>query len=115
MICFLSVFVFDIFMTVTFKDDKMAKEIMKASCPKQMKKFGRKVQNFDKDIWNRKSREVVRRASMAKVCAHSKHSIFASLSAATLSILTDMPKVIARFMVFYIEVLKFMVALAPNR
>lgn len=55
------------FLSVTFGDKKMAAEIMKTDCPKTMKKCGRKVTNFDKDVWNKKSKSVVKEGNLAKV------------------------------------------------
>ncbi|XP_064635250.1 uncharacterized protein LOC135492621 isoform X2 [Lineus longissimus] len=51
---------------VVFGDQDMAKKILATTDPKQQKKYGRKVQNFIKDVWNQKSLEVVKEASMAK-------------------------------------------------
>lgn len=45
----------------------MKEKIMATDDPVKQKKFGRQVQNFEKDIWNKKAEEVVRTASRAKV------------------------------------------------
>lgn len=52
---------------VTFKDSIMADKIMKTSDPKMHKRYGRKVQNFEKNVWAEKSKEVVREGSLLKV------------------------------------------------
>lgn len=51
---------------VVFKDSAMEAKIMATSKPVEQKRFGRKVQNFDKDVWARKAQEAVKRANMAK-------------------------------------------------
>ncbi|XP_076462786.1 protein irg-1-like [Babylonia areolata] len=51
---------------VLFKDAAMAKKIMSSKNPVEQKRFGRKVQNFDKDIWAEQSKVIVKRASFAK-------------------------------------------------
>lgn len=40
---------------------------MKAKVPLQMKKFGRKVQNFNADIWGARSEKIMKRGLKAKV------------------------------------------------
>lgn len=40
---------------------------MKAKVPLQMKKFGRKVQNFNPDIWGARSEKIMKRGLKAKV------------------------------------------------
>lgn len=50
-----------------FKDAAMAKQIMATDDPVQQKRLGRKVQNFNKDRWAKRSLEVVKEASLAKV------------------------------------------------
>lgn len=50
-----------------FQDWFHAGEIMKAKVPLQMKKFGRKVQNFNADIWGARSEKIMKRGLKAKV------------------------------------------------
>lgn len=49
-----------------FRDDDMLAEIMKARSPKEMKAYGRAVQNFDKDVWETHCYRTVKTASKAK-------------------------------------------------
>lgn len=49
-----------------FKDDKMLEAIMKAGHPQEMKTYGRKVKSFDKAIWEKECRAIVKKASLAK-------------------------------------------------
>lgn len=51
---------------VLFRDWFHAEEIMKAKVPLQMKKFGRKVQNFNADIWGARSEKIMKRGLKAK-------------------------------------------------
>lgn len=51
---------------VLFRDGFHAGEIMKAKVPLQMKKFGRKVQNFNPDIWGARSEKIMKRGLKAK-------------------------------------------------
>lgn len=50
-----------------FKDEGMKQTIMSTDDPVKQKKFGRQVQNFEKDVWNKAAEEVVKTASKAKV------------------------------------------------
>lgn len=45
----------------------MADNIMAATVPKDMKAFGRKVSNFDINVWNEKCRDIVKQGNIAKV------------------------------------------------
>ena len=51
---------------VIFKDEDMAQNILRETKPKKMKQFGRKVRNFDDEVWKVKSREVVEEGNYAK-------------------------------------------------
>ncbi|XP_071952272.1 N-glycosidase YbiA-like [Antedon mediterranea] len=51
---------------VLFRDDKIASEILAAGKPGRMKQLGRKVQNFDQDLWNKNKREIVKKGVKAK-------------------------------------------------
>jgi len=49
-----------------FKDDEVAKQILKANQPKKMKELGRKVKGFDAQVWAAHRETIVRRNSVAK-------------------------------------------------
>ncbi|KAL8583798.1 hypothetical protein ACOMHN_036433 [Nucella lapillus] len=51
---------------VLFKDPAMAKKILATSNPVEQKRCGRKVKNFDKDVWNSRSKQIVKNANLAK-------------------------------------------------
>eukprot|EP00111_Clytia_hemisphaerica_P014421 TCONS_00042464-protein len=51
---------------VVFKDNVMAANILRETVPKKMKQFGRKVNNYDDEIWKEKSRVVVEEGNYAK-------------------------------------------------
>lgn len=51
---------------VLFQDPFHAEQILKAKDPRQMKRFGRKVQNFNADIWHAKSEKIVGKGIKAK-------------------------------------------------
>lgn len=55
-----------------FGDDEILESILKAKHPKEMKAFGRAVQNFDKDIWDKDCYGIVKRASLAKFSQNPK-------------------------------------------
>jgi len=50
----------------TFNDDEVAEEVMKTTDPKEIKALGRKVRNFNVDVWNEVADEVVLRGNIAK-------------------------------------------------
>ena len=50
-----------------FKDGIRAREILDATEPLKQKKLGRKVENFDKAVWGRKSMAVVKYGNEHKV------------------------------------------------
>ena len=52
---------------VIFEDSIRAKLILATADPKEHKKLGRQVKNFDKVTWGRKSVEVVKKGSEYKV------------------------------------------------
>ena len=52
---------------VIFEDSIRAQMILRTWDPKEHKKLGRQVQNFDKVTWGRKSVEVVKKGSEYKV------------------------------------------------
>lgn len=49
-----------------FGDANMLDAIMQAKHPKEMKAYGRAVQNFDKAVWDSRCYEIVRRGNMEK-------------------------------------------------
>lgn len=49
-----------------FHDEEMLAKIMEASHPKEMKAYGRAVKNFDKDLWDFRCYEIVKRGNLAK-------------------------------------------------
>ncbi|RED62963.1 MULTISPECIES: NADAR family protein [Cohnella] len=49
-----------------FGDGEMLAAIMQAKHPKEMKAFGRSVGNFDKDVWESRCYEIVKRGCLAK-------------------------------------------------
>ncbi|WP_018754291.1 NADAR family protein [Paenibacillus terrigena] len=49
-----------------FGDDDMLGAIMQAKHPKEMKAYGRAVKNFDKEVWESRCYEIVKRGSLAK-------------------------------------------------
>ncbi|GFR90993.1 GTP cyclohydrolase [Elysia marginata] len=51
---------------VCFKDHEIATKILKTNSPKEMKKLGRAVKNYDDDIWESKCYDVVKRGNMLK-------------------------------------------------
>ena len=52
---------------VLFKDEEMATEILKSHDPKQQKALGRRVRNFDQEMWEKNCKEIVRQGNVAKV------------------------------------------------
>jgi ribA/ribD-fused uncharacterized protein len=51
---------------LTFKDMEAYEEIMASSSPKEQKAIGRRVKNFNTEVWSVISREVVYQANYAK-------------------------------------------------
>lgn len=49
-----------------FGDEKMLRSIMGTRYPKEMKAYGRAVQNFDKAVWEQNCGRIVKAASRAK-------------------------------------------------
>ena len=50
-----------------FEDHETAQKILLCESPKEMKRLGRIVRNFDEDIWESKCYDIVRRGNMLKV------------------------------------------------
>ncbi|ESO86704.1 hypothetical protein LOTGIDRAFT_220498 [Lottia gigantea] len=51
---------------VLFNDEVMKKAILKTSNPAEMKKCGRRVKDFDADVWNKHCVDIVRTGNEAK-------------------------------------------------
>jgi ribA/ribD-fused uncharacterized protein len=49
-----------------FNDKETANKIMKATEPREQKKLGRQVKNFDADLWNSASYEIVKKGLKIK-------------------------------------------------
>ncbi|MNK06079.1 Swarming motility protein YbiA [compost metagenome] len=49
-----------------FGDEENLEAILRSKHPKEMKAYGRAVQNFDKDIWDKECYDIVKRGSLAK-------------------------------------------------
>lgn len=49
-----------------FQDKVILQEIMTTKHPKQMKALGRKVKNFDAEVWDQKCYEIVKKGNKAK-------------------------------------------------
>ena len=54
-----------------FEDQETLLEIMDATHPGDMKRLGRKVKNFDVDVWNRHARDVVYLGNFYKFTQHN--------------------------------------------
>ena len=55
-----------------FNDEHVLKEIMKTNNPNEMKSLGRKIKNFDPEIWNKNCFEIVKRGNYAKFSQNEK-------------------------------------------
>jgi ribA/ribD-fused uncharacterized protein len=53
-----------------FSDQTTLTLIMEASHPRDQKALGRKVQNFDQQVWDREARKIVYRGNRAKFTTH---------------------------------------------
>jgi len=51
---------------ITFNDLEIAKEILRTHSPKEQKALGRKVKNFDPEIWNQNKYEKVKEIERCK-------------------------------------------------
>lgn len=49
-----------------FGDEDIAEQIMQETNPKEQKKFGRQIQNFDKAIWDKNCLAIVYEGNLAK-------------------------------------------------
>ena len=50
-----------------FKDQVRAKEILAENGPRRQNELGRRVENFDKDVWTRESVKIVEKGNEQKV------------------------------------------------
>ena len=50
-----------------FKDEDTATLILKSYSPRDQKALGRKVRNFDDEVWTANCKEIVKTGNMAKV------------------------------------------------
>ncbi|KAL3869015.1 hypothetical protein ACJMK2_041749 [Sinanodonta woodiana] len=57
---------------VTFKDKLSAKKILASEDPKEHKKLGRRVTNFEKEVWDSVSVEIVKKGNVAKFSQDEK-------------------------------------------
>eukprot|EP01124_Arcella_intermedia_P020801 TRINITY_DN28326_c0_g1_i1.p1 TRINITY_DN28326_c0_g1~~TRINITY_DN28326_c0_g1_i1.p1 ORF type:complete len:166 (-),score=52.01 TRINITY_DN28326_c0_g1_i1:5-502(-) len=55
-----------------FGDQEMRKRLMREEDPAVMKKLGRRVKNFDEQVWEKNCEEIVRAASYAKFSQNDK-------------------------------------------
>ena len=53
--------------SVTFKDHETAAKIMRTKSPREHKRLGRLVKNFDEDVWRVRLIEIVRQGNYLKV------------------------------------------------
>ena len=51
---------------IVFGDEEIAKQILADGDPKKVKALGRKVQNYDEQVWNEKRYQVMLKANVAK-------------------------------------------------
>lgn len=59
-----------------FDDDETLKEILNSETPNQVKSLGRKVRNFDPQIWDRHKYEIVRQGNFLKFSQHQPLKAF---------------------------------------
>ena len=53
-----------------FNDTDMLEKILECKTPKEAKAFGRKVQNFDGEVWQKRCTQIVVKANQAKFLAN---------------------------------------------
>lgn len=49
-----------------FEDEKVAQQILRETQPKEQKKWGRQIKNFDKSIWEQNCLSIVFKGNLAK-------------------------------------------------
>jgi ribA/ribD-fused uncharacterized protein len=59
-----------------FNDNEILEEILKAESPNVAKSLGRKVKNFDPQIWNEHKYEIVKRGNALKFSQNEKYKAF---------------------------------------
>ncbi len=57
---------------IVFGDTEIAEKILKARTPREQKALGRKVRNFDTQVWNDVAKKVVYTANYAKFTQNKK-------------------------------------------
>ena len=73
--------------SLLFKDDKLAARIMAASTAAECKNLGRKVANFNINIWNEKCKDIMKNGLIAKF--RQNHHCFKVLEATNNSVLVE--------------------------
>lgn len=53
-----------------FDDHEILEQIIKSDTPDQVKKLGRKVRNFDPQLWNKHKYEIVKQGNLLKFSQH---------------------------------------------
>ncbi len=53
-----------------FKDDETLEQIIQSETPDQVKKLGRKVRNFDPQLWDEHKYEIVKQGNLLKFSQH---------------------------------------------
>ena len=51
---------------IVFGDEEIAKQILEDGDPKKVKALGRKIQNYDEAVWNKKRYQIMLKANVAK-------------------------------------------------
>ena len=59
-----------------FKDNSVLEEILVCNHPMEAKKLGRKVKDFDPEIWNQHKYEIVKRGNFYKFSQHEDLKLF---------------------------------------
>jgi len=59
-----------------FNDNETFEQILKAETPNQAKSLGRKVKNFDVQLWNDHKYEIVKQGNLLKFSQHEKFKEF---------------------------------------
>lgn len=57
---------------ILFNDSEIAEKIMQAKTPKEIKKLGREVSDFDQAVWNKSKFEIVVKANYNKFTQNSE-------------------------------------------
>ncbi|WP_336686853.1 NADAR family protein [Chryseobacterium bernardetii] len=59
-----------------FNDAEILEKILQASTPNQVKALGRKVKNFDPNVWNEHKYEIVKQGNLLKFSQNNKYKDF---------------------------------------